>query len=80
MKKGIAFLLSLVILTGMAGLSAAQEPKNGTYTVTVPGYSVTEQMTLNIRSGTENWLKSTPSQPAIRLQSSRPWRNACIPG
>lgn len=48
MKKGIAFLLSLVILTGMAGLSAAQEPKNGTYTVTVPGYSVTEQMTLNI--------------------------------
>lgn len=54
MKKLTVLLICIMLLTGIAGISAAQEPpaaapvKDGTYTVTVPAYSVTEQMTLNV--------------------------------
>lgn len=48
MKKFAAVLLSLVMLMSVAGVSAETQVKDGTYTVTVPAYSVTEQMTLNI--------------------------------
>ena len=36
------------MLKAQAGGTAAAPVKDGTYTVTVPGYSVTEQMTLNV--------------------------------